>query len=141
MIFGQINYQINLILNEKSTFFIKRKLILNKTKQRKLINLIHEHSLKATEIHKFNLIIRRTIGCFFISYSIGIIMALYLLVNSNEFIIKLLLIEGNLVALIFGFSICYLLTLLIKSAHQPLNTVRSIVCKYKTNLRLKLKVS
>ena len=34
MIFDQINHQINLISNEKLKFFKKRKLIINKTKQR-----------------------------------------------------------------------------------------------------------
>ena len=47
----------------------------------------------------------------------------------------------SLFTLVIGFAGCYLLTLQIKSAHQPLKTVHSIVCKYKMDLGLKLKVS
>ena len=141
MIFGQINHQINLILNEKVTFFKRRKLIINKTKQKQLISLINEHNLAAIEIHKINLIVRRSVGCLFISFAIIKIILLYLMINFNDFLIKLLLIQMNFFILIFGFSFCYLFTLQIKLAHQPLKTVHSIVCKYKMNLLLKSKVS
>ena len=140
MIFGQINHQINLLSNEGATFF-KRTLIINETKRRQLISLINEHNLAAIEIHKINLIARRSIGCFFITFAIMKIISLYLLANINEFFTKLFLIQLNFVIIIFGFAGCYLFTLQIKSAHQPLKTVHSIVCKYKMNLRLKLKVS
>ena len=141
MIFGQINHQINLIVNEKSTFFKRRQIIMNKTKQRQLISLIHEHNLASIEIHKINLIARRTVGCHFITFSMVKIISLYLMVNTNEFFIKLFLTQFNFLILIIGFGICYLFNLQIKSAHQPLKTVYSIVCKYKINLRFKLKVS
>ena len=140
MIFGQINDEIQLISNEKSTFF-KRRLIINETKQRQLINLIHKHNLTAIEIHKINLIARRSIGCAFIAFALMKIISLYLMVNINEFFIKVYLMQHNFFVLIFGFTVCYLFTLQIKSAHQPLKTVQSIVCRYKMNLRLKLKVS
>ena len=66
MIFSQINYQIDLISNQKSTFFKRRKLIIDKIKRRQLISLINEHNLAAIEVHKFNLITRRSIACIFI---------------------------------------------------------------------------
>ena len=141
MIFGQINDKINLISNEKSKLFKRRNLIINKTKRKQLISLIHEHNLSAIEIHKLNLITRRSMACVFIAFSMMKIISLYLLVNFEDFFIKLFLIIFNLLALIFGFSACYLFTLQIKSAHQPLKTVHSIVCKYKMDLRLRLKVS
>ena len=140
MIFGQINHGINLILNEKATLFRRRKLI-NRTKQKQLIRLINEHNLAAIEIHKINLIIRRSVGCLFISFAIIKIILLYLMVNFNDFLIKLLLIQMNFFILIFGFAFCYLFTLQIKLAHQPFKTVHSIVCKYRMNLQLKSKVS
>ena len=95
LIFSQINHQINLISNEKSTFFKRRKLIINKTKQRQLISLIHEHNLTAIEIHKFNLMVRRSVGCLFITFAMIKIISLYLMVNINEFFIKLFLIQFN----------------------------------------------
>ena len=140
MIFDQINDEINLISNEKSTFFKRRK-IINKAKQKQVISLIHEHNLAAIEIHKFNLIIRRSVGCFFINFAMMKIISLYLVVNSNEFFTKLFLIEFNFVMLIAGFTLSYLFSSQIKSAHQPLKAVHSIVSKYKMNLKLKLKVS
>ena len=141
MIFGQINHQINLISNEKSIFFKRRKLIINKTKQSQLINLIHEHNLATIEIHKINLMIRRTIVCLFITFVMMKIISLYLMVNFNEFFIKVFLIINNSIVLISVYGLSYLFTLQIKSAHQPLKTVHSIVCKYKINLQFKLKVS
>ena len=141
MIFGQINDEIKLISNEKSTFFKRRKMLINKTKHRKLISLTNDHNLAAIEIHKINLIARRSIGCFYVSFAMMKIISLYLLVNFNEFFIQLFLIVFNCVVIIFGFGGSYFLTLQIKSAHQPLKTVYSIVCKYKMNLRLKLKMS
>ena len=141
MIFGQINHQINLISNEKSTFFKRKKLIIDQTQQRQLISLIHEHNLAAIEIHKINLILRRSVGCLFICIAITKIISFYLMVNINEVFIKLLLILLNLIWVIFGFGLSYISTRQIKSAHQPLKAVHSIVCKYKMNLKLKLKVS
>ena len=140
-IFSQINNQINLISNEKATFFKRRKIIINETKQRKLISLINEHNLAATEIYKINLIGRRSVACVFITFAIMKIISLYLLVNFNGLFIKLFLIQFNFFVLLFGFAGCYLFARQIKSAHRPLKTIHSIVCKYKMNLRFKLKVS
>ena len=142
MIFDQINHEINSISNEnQSTFFKRRKIIINKTKQRQLISLINEHNLAASEIHKFNLILRRTVGCVFITFAMMKIISLYLIVHFNGFFILFFLMQFNFITLIFGFAGSYLLTLQIKSAHQSLKTVYSFVCKYEMDLRLKLKVS
>ena len=142
MIFDQINHEINSISNEnQSTFFKRRKIIINKTKQRQLISLINEHNLAAIEIHKCNLIFRRTVGCVFITFAMMKIISLYLIVHFNGFFIKMFLMQFNFITLIFGFAGSYLLTLQIKSAHQSLKTVYSFVCKYEMDLRLKLKVS
>ena len=107
MIFGQINHQFNLTLNEKATLFKRRKLIINETKQKQLINLINEHNLAAIEIHKINLIARRSIGCLFINFAIINIISLYLMVNINDFLIKLLLFQTNFFYI--NFWICILL--------------------------------
>ena len=139
-IFSQINNQINLIPNEKLTFFIKRGPIINKTDQRKLIGLINQHNLAAIEVHRINLIGRRSAACVFIAFAMMKIISLYLLVNFNGLFIRLFLMQFNFFVLLFGFAGCYLFTRQIKSAHLPLKTIHSIVCKYKMNLRLKLKV-
>ena len=140
MIFRQINHQFNLISDGK-TFFKRRQIIINKTKQRQLISLIHEHNLASIEIHKLNLIIRRSVGCIFITFAMIKIISLYLMVNSNEFFIKLFFVQFNFFMLISGFTLSYLFSLQIKSAHQSLKIVHSIICKCKMKLRLKLKVS
>ena len=143
MIFDQINDQINLILcgNKKSKLFQRRPKAINKTNQRKLINLIDQHNKASIEIDNINLIIRRSIASLFINISIVKIMSLYLLVNWNQFIIKILLSFIFFIIVTFSFGVCYIFTLQIKSAHQPQKTIYSIVCKYKLNLRFKLKVS
>ena len=139
-IFSQINNQINLISNEQATFF-KRKKIINETKQRQLISLINEHNLAAIEIHKINLVGRRSIACVFIAFAMMKIVSLYLLVNFNGLFIRLFLMQFNFIVLLSGFASSYLFARQIKLAHQPLKTIHSIVCKYKMNLRFKLKVS
>ena len=141
MIFRQINHQIHLISKEKLTLFKRKKIIINKTKQRQLISLIEQHNLAAIEIHKFNLMARRTVGCLFINFAIIKIISFYLIVKSNEFFVELFLIVLNILLLILLFGVSFLFTLQIKSAHQPVKTIYSIVCKYRINLRFKLKVS
>ena len=139
-IFDQINDEINLI-SSKKTFSKRKKLIINKTKQRQLINLIDQHNLAAIEIHKFNLMVRRSVGFIFVTLAIIKIVSFYLMLNLNEFFIKLYLIILNFFILSIGFGYSFLFTRQIKSAHQPLKTLRSIVCKYRMNLKLKLKAS
>ena len=105
-----------------------------------MISLIDQHNQVAIEIHKMNLMIRFLVFLF-VNFSVIKIISLYLLVNFNDFIIKLFLIQSNLIILTCGFGSSYLFTRQIKAAHQPLKTAHSIVCKYKiTNLQSKLKV-
>ena len=141
MIFDQINDEINLVSNKKSTFSKRKKLKINKTKQRQLINLIDQYNLATIEIHKFNLMVRRSVGFIFITLVIIKIISLYLMFNFNEFFIKLYLILLNFSILSIGFGYSFLFTRQIKSAHRPLKTLYSIVCKYRMNLKLKLKAS
>ena len=143
MVFDQINDEINLILceNKKSILFKRRLKTINKANQRQLINLIDQHNKAAIEIDNINLIIRRSIASLFINISIIKIISLYLLVNWNHFMIKILLSFIFFIIVTFSFGVCYMFTLQIKSAHQSQKTIYSIVCKYKLKLRFKLKVS
>ena len=142
MIFDQINKQFHLICNTKSKLFHGRqRIIINKTKQRQLISLIDQHNQAAIQIEKINLIIRRSLASAFVNISIIKIISLYLSVQFNQFITKCLLAFIIIVTLTFSSGACYMFTLQIKSAHQPLKSIYSIVCKYKLNLRVKLKVN
>ena len=141
MIFDQINRRINLISDDKATFFNKRNLTINKEKQKQLISLMHEHNSAKIKIDKINLIIKRSVGCFFITFAIINIISLYLIVNVNDIFVKMFLIVLNSVIFLCGFSGSYFFTLQIRAAHRPLKTIHSMVCKYKMNLELKLKVS
>ena len=141
MIFDQINDEINSIYNEKSLFFKTKFKTLDMRIERQLMNIVERHNLAAIEIHKINLIVRRSTACLFINFSFIKITILYLIINVNKFFLKFILIQTFIVIVTFMFGVTYLLTQQIKSAHQPLNTVHSIVCKYKMNLRVKLKVS
>ena len=143
LLFDQINHHINYALNStKELTLFKRKLrIINKTKQYQLKILIQQHNQHAIQIHKINLIIRRSLAFGFVHFSIFKIISLYLLININELIIKVYLILIIFILFIFGFDTCYLFTRQIKSAHKPLKTVYSIICKNKMSLSLKLKVN
>ena len=103
--------------------------------------MIEQHNKAAIEIHKINLIIRKSLASLFINFSIIKIISLYLLVSFNEILIKFYLAQVILLPIICGFGLTYLFTLQIKSAHQPIKTFHSIVCNYKMDLKLKLKVS
>ena len=141
MIFDQINHKINLLSNEKSTFFKRKLRIVNKTIESQINSLIDQHNISAIEIYKINLMIRKSLAAVFVSFAIFKIISFYLLFNFNEFIIRLFLIQFTFLIISFGFGGCYLFTRQIKSAHKPLKTVHSIFCKYEMDLSLKVKVS
>lgn len=107
MIFGQINRQINLMSDSMKT--PSNKIIISKRKEFQLISLINQHKLLAIEVHKTNLMLR-FLASLFINFSIMKIILLYLLINSNEFIIKLFLIQSNILIIISGFGGSYLFT-------------------------------
>lgn len=149
MIFRQINDRIKSISNislmrtNQEALFIKKN---NKIKsfgrirENQLIHLINQHNQAAIEIHKMNLLIRKSLASLFVNFSFIKILSLYLIFHLSNAYIKILLSLITFVPLIFLFGLTYMLTMQIKFAHQPLTLFQSIVCRYKTSLSTKLKV-
>lgn len=151
MIFRQINDRIKSISNrslegtnhKQQALFIKKNNLIKsfgRKKQNQLIDLIHQHNQAAIEMHKVNLLIRKSLASLFVNFSFIKLLSLYLILHLSNAYIKTLLSLITFVPLIFLFGLTYMLTMQIKLAHQPLTLFQSIVCKYKISLLIKLKV-
>ena len=93
--------------------------VINKIKEKKLINLIEEHKTVSYEIHKLNLMFRRSSGVMSVVITFLRIIGFYLLINfNNNIFVNMLLIFGLFFLFIFGFGLTYLFSHQIKSAHQ-----------------------
>ena len=132
MRFDQLHHQIKSIIPNG-------KVIINR-RANLLLDLISEHNELAVEVDKLNMMVRKTIASVFVVCSINKIIALYLMLNSKNFLTKLFAV--NLFALYFVVAsiFSYLLSLQIESARQSRQFIHFVVCRYKTKLRLKLKV-
>ena len=70
MLFDQINDQIKSISKENLLFLKRKKIkILQRKKEIQLIKLVTEHNQASIEIHKINMILRRTAASIFIAYA------------------------------------------------------------------------
>ena len=130
-LFDQINHSIK-SLHEHSNY-----LVLNT----KLLRQINEHYYVSNEIAKLNLFIRKSIATFFITSSTIIHIQIYLAIYSNKFIYKLIWSIIGYGFFFLGFGLCYLLSLISKSARQSYNEIFPILIHRKTNLRVKLRVN
>ena len=134
LLFDQISHHFKLIHDKKS-------LVINISKEKRLIKLIYQHNLASIKIHQINLLFRRTAAFVFIVFSFLKIISFYLIIYSDDIIITIVLVNLVIVVIIFGFGMSYLFSLQIKSAHQSYQTIHSFICKYKMRFYLKLKVS
>ena len=133
LLFDQINNQFKLISQQIP-------LVINKTKENQLIRLIKQHNLISIEIYEINLLVRRTVAFVFIIFSLIKIISCYLIIYSNDILIKFAF--GNMVIgfTVFSFGMSYLFSLQIKSAHQSYQIIHSIISKYKMRFHVKIKV-
>ena len=133
--FDQINQRIiNLIPN-------RRWRILIQNDESKLIELMDEHNQLAIEVHKFNLIKRRIAGSMFVCYAFIKIITLYLIIQlKHNLLVRMLMVNIFFMIFNFGFGLSYLYSHQIKSAHQSYELIHSIVCKFKMNFSLRIKV-
>ena len=137
MRFDQINLQMKSILPNQEWNIIK----INKRKEKQFIKLIYEHRLLCNEIHKLNLMIRRSVCFMTLFLTANRIIILYLLINFKTILIlEIMTIIGFVLLFIIGFGLTLLFSLQIKSAHQSLKFVHSIFSKYKIRLKFKFKV-
>lgn len=133
--FDQINSQINNGLPNGNWKVISLQ------KEKQLTSLIHEHNSLSIEIYKLNLMMRRLAAALFSVFSVIKIISLYLMINMDNIFIRINLINFFVIFFIFGFALSYLFTLQIKSAHNGLEMIYSILCNYKMRLSFKFKVS
>lgn len=135
LIFDQIN---NLIV---SVIPNDRRRVITQWKEVQLTHLIREHNLASVEIHSINLILRRTAALFFFFASLIKIISLYLIINTKNHWMRMLITNIFIVFFTFGLGLTFLFSLQIKSAHKSLKIVHSVICKHKIRPTFKLKVS
>ena len=132
--FDQLHHQIKSIIPNGTWKFITKR------EGKLLLDLIHEHNELAVEIDKLNMMMRRSVASCFINFSFMKIISLYLMFNTKDLVFKLLAINILGIYLVFGLAISYLLSHQIKSAHQTLKFMNFVVCNYKMEFKLRLKV-
>ena len=134
MRFDQIHQQIKSIIpNANWKFIIERK-------EKLLLDLIDEHNQMAVQVHKLNMMIRRSNTAIFICFSLAKIISLYLMLNTKDKIIKTFAVNIGLIYFMLGLALTYLFSIQINSAHQTLKFMHFVVCRYKMKLTLRLKV-
>ena len=132
MRFDQIHSSIKSISNSK---------LINKKRENQFIDLIGEHNTVSIEIHKLNLMLRRSQGIMSMVLSTVRIIILHLLIRfNNNILLNMMLSIAFCILVVFGFALSYLLTLQIESAHQSNKFIHSILTKSKMRLKFKFKV-
>ena len=131
--FDQINVNIkSLIPNGR---------VISRSRGRQLIRLIDEHNSVAIQVHQANLVCRRFFAAVFIYLAlVKIIPLYYLLLKTSDFMQNVMAIYFLIIVMLMGYVMTFMLTQQIKSAHQSLRLIYSVVCRYKMEFRLRLKV-
>ena len=136
MRFDQIHSSIkSIVLNGKFN-------VINKRREKQLINLIEEHKSVSNEIHKLNLMFRLSAGVMTMVLSINRIISLYVLINfHNNIVVNVMLSALLFIIIIFGFGLTYLFSIQIKSAHQSDKLIYLLLYRFEMRLRFKFKVN
>ena len=134
MRFDQIHSSIRTIVSNGN--------VINKRRERQLINLIDEHKSISNEIHKLNLMLRRSAGVMSIVLSTDRMIILHLFINfNNNIFVNVMLVATCCVLFVFGFGLTYLFSRQIKSAHQSDKLIYSTLCRFNMRLKFKFKVN
>lgn len=133
MRFDQLHHQIKSIMPKGE--------VIIKSRGKMLKNIIYKHNKLAIEVHEMNLMVRRTVAGLFINLTIIKIISLHLMFTTKDFFIKSLAINVFLVVSLFCMAISFLLSQQIQSAHQSLQLMHFVVCKYKMKIIFKLKAN
>ena len=130
--FKQINYQITLIYKQS-------KIFLNMRNQMQFICLMESHHSLELQIDKLNLILRRSISFLYLFLGVGFIIPLNIRVSSNDKFEQFYCMGAIFLFIVFGFSITYLLSTLIRVAHKPYKTAYKIFRKQNFTCHLEKK--
>ena len=79
--------------------------------------MIDEHNQLAIQVHKSNMMFRRSVASMFIGISLMKIVALHMILHSKDTILKFFAFNIFALYLVFGFAASYILSQQIKSAH------------------------
>ena len=135
MRFNQLNQQIKSIASQ-----LKWGMILN-GKGKLLLQLIDEHNSLSLKIHNINLFYRKTAATVFVTLSLMKITTIYVTINAQHTLIRILIANAFGLCFVFGFILSTLFSLQISSAKSSYKIIHSIICKNKMRIQLKLKVS
>ena len=75
------------------------------------MDYINEHNSLSVEVHKLNMMRRRTAASCFIKFSLMKIISLHLMFSPNDLSIKILAINIFVLYFVFGFAVTYLFSL------------------------------
>ena len=115
--------------------------VINKRREKQLKNLIEEHRSLAYEVHQFNLMVRWSLVGMIMAFSMTrIVVIYYLIITKNKIFINVFSICVLIIVGLFGFSMNYLFTLQMKSAHQSYKLIYCILTGRKMKFRFRLKV-
>ena len=115
--------------------------VINKRKEKQLINLIEEHKSVSNEIYKLNSMLRRSAAVMSIVLSTIRIIFLFVLINFyNNIFVNMMLGGSFLLLFVFGFGLTYLFSRQIKSAHQSNELIYSTLCRFNMRLQFRFKV-
>ena len=133
MLFDQMNSETKLILMR-----IKNLKVINKIIEAKLSELIKEHNQVSIKVNVINMIARRSAATAYLAVTLIIIASLYISINTKQVLVRIISIVILIYSLMIDFAIAYLLSLQIKSAHQNLKLIHSLLSNSKMRLTLHL---
>ena len=109
--------------------------------QRRLIWLTYKHNYYALLVNNANLVVRRIIAFFFITFPIvTLIIPLNLSLYNHDYILQIFYIIYIFAVFSADLLLAYLLSVLIESAHKPYKPIYKIIRKHSFSLDFKLKV-
>ena len=115
--------------------------VINRRREKQLINLIDEHNKLSNEIHRINLMLRKSAAVLLVILSVNRIIAFYLLINfKNNIFLEILLFMTLFLIINFGFGLTFLFSRQIKSAHQSYKLIDLLLCRFKMRLKFRFKV-
>ena len=109
--------------------------------QRRLIWLTHKHNYYALLVNNANLVARRTVAFFFITFPIvTLIIPLNLSLYNHDYVLQIFYIIYTFLLFSGSLVVAYSLSVLIETAHKPYKPIYKIIRKHSFSLDFKLKV-
>ena len=121
--FDQLNQQFESIEKRSSSSVS----VIN---QIKLIRLVKRHSQEAQELNMFNLMMRRTVGVYWVSIALLQMLPLNIFLEEDQVLFfKFFYFVYVIGALAFGLVVSVLFSWQISKAHQPIKSIHKILTR------------